>query len=303
VRVGVNVPNYGPGATPEALGRWGRLAEDLGYHLAMISDHVAITADVARYYPAPFYDPFVTLAWLAARTARIELGTTVAILPYRHPLLVARMAANLDRLSGGRFVLGVGVGWAEQEFAALGVPFTERGPMSDDYLSAIRTAWAEEVASYRGPFVAFEGVQTGPGRGAGMPLWVGGNGAAARRRAVRFGACWHPIAFRMGWLTRTALPDLRAAAAEAGVPVPPLCPRIRLHLTDGPLDEEERLAGEGTLEQVRADLAAIEGLGAAYVLLDTYRGDPEETRYPERAWTMLATVAERVVDLGQERLR
>jgi probable F420-dependent oxidoreductase len=305
VKVGVNLPNYGPGATPTALARWGRLAEGLGYHLLMISDHVAVTPDVARYYPAPFYDPFVTLSWLAALTERIELGTTVAILPYRHPLLVARMAANLDQLSGGRFILGVGVGWAVQEFAALGVPFAERGPLSDDALEAIRVAWTGELASHRGPFVDFDDVQTGPrpARASGIPLWVGGNGAAARRRAVRFGAAWHPIAFRMGWLTGTALPDLWAAAAAAGVPVPPLCPRIRLRLTDGPLDEEERLAGEGSLEQVRADLAALDGLEAEYVLLDTYRGDPEETRQPERAWAMLATVAERVVDLEQRRLR
>jgi probable F420-dependent oxidoreductase len=305
VKVGVNLPNYGPGATPDGLARWGRLAEGLGYHLLMISDHVAVTPDVAVAYPAPFYDPFVALSWLAALTERIELGTTVVILPYRHPLLVARMAANLDQLSGGRFVLGVGVGWAEQEFAALGVPFAERGAFSDDALEAIRAAWAGEVASHRGPFVAFAEVQTGPGpaRESGIPVWVGGNSPAARRRAVRFGAAWHPIAFRMGWLTGTALPDLRAAAAEAGRSVPRLCPRIRLRLTDEPLDEGERLAGEGSLEQVRADLAALDGLGAAYVLLDTYRGDPEETRHPERAWAMLATVAERVVDLERQRLR
>jgi probable F420-dependent oxidoreductase len=304
VKVGINLPNYGPGATRDALARWGRLAEGLGYHLLMISDHVAVTPDVAAAYPAPFYDPFVTLSWLAALTERIELGTTVAILPYRHPLLVARMAANLDQLSGGRFILGVGVGWAAQEFAALGVPFAERGPISDDALTAIRAAWAGEVVSHRGPFVAFADVQTGPRpvRRPSIPLWVGGNGPAARRRAVRFGAAWHPIAFRMGWLVGTALPDLRLAAEQAGQPEPPLCPRIRLRLTAGPLDEE-RLAGEGSLEQVRADLVALDGLGAAYVLLDTYRGDPEETRHPEHAWAMLATLAERVVDLEHQRLR
>src|SRR5262249_26385574 len=151
-------------------------------HLMMIPDHVAVTPDVAHYYPAPFYDPFVTLSWLAARTERIALGTTVAILPYRHPLLLARMAANLDQLSGGRFILGVGVGWAEQEFAALGVPLTERGPMSDDYLRAIIAAWADDVVSHRGPFVAFDEVQTGPRPAGSIPIWVGGNGAAARRR-------------------------------------------------------------------------------------------------------------------------
>ena len=95
MKVGVNLLNFGPGATPAALGRSARLAEDLGYHLLMISDHVAITPDVAARYPAPFYDPFVTLAWLAGQTRSIELGTTVIILPYRHPLQVARLAARL----------------------------------------------------------------------------------------------------------------------------------------------------------------------------------------------------------------
>ena len=305
MKIGVNLLNFGPGAEPASLARWTRLAESLGYHLAMISDHVAITPDVAAPYPAPFYDPFVTLSWLAARTERIALGTTVVILPYRHPLLVARMAANLDQLSGGRFILGVGVGWAEQEFAALGVPFEQRGPMSDDYLTAIQTAWTSDVASYQGPFVSFAAVQTGPrpAQTAPIPIWVGGNGPAARRRAVRFGAPWHPLRFRMGWLMDTALPDLRAAADEALKPMPAVCPRIRLRLTDRSLDEEGRLAGEGTLEQVRADLAVLQGLGAEYVLLDTYGLDPEETRHPEPAWAMLATLAEQVLDLEHQRLR
>src|SRR4051795_5601199 len=85
----------------------------------MVSDHVVITPDVAQQYPAPFYEPFTTLSWLAGITGRIRLGTTVLIVPYRHPLVTARMAANLNDLSGGRLVLGVGVGWARQEFAAL----------------------------------------------------------------------------------------------------------------------------------------------------------------------------------------
>jgi probable F420-dependent oxidoreductase len=305
MKVGVNLLNFGPGATPASLARWSRLAEDLGYHLVMISDHVAITPDVAVVYPAPFYDPFVALAWLAAQTTRIELGTTVVILPYRHPLLVARMAANLDQLSGGRFILGVGVGWAEQEFAALGVPFAQRGALSDDSLTAIQTAWTSELASYQGSFIAFESVQTGPrpARTPSIPIWVGGNGRVARRRAVRFGAAWHPLGIRMGWLLDTALPDLRTVADAAGMPVPPLCPRIRLRLTDRPLAEEERLVGEGSREQVHADLATLQELGATYVLLDTYVRDPEETRHAEPAWEMLATLAAQVLDLAHHRVR
>ena len=101
MRVGVNLLNFGPGVSPDALAGWTQLAETLGYHFVMISDHVAMTPDVVARYPAPFYDPFVTLGWLARATRRVELGTTVVILPYRHPLLTARLGANVDRLSGG----------------------------------------------------------------------------------------------------------------------------------------------------------------------------------------------------------
>jgi len=100
VQLGVNVPNFGPGTDPDVLRRWALTVEGLGFDLLMVSDHVAVTPDVAEQYPAPFYEPFTTLAWLAGLTRRIRLGTTVLILPYRHPLLTARMAANLNDLSG-----------------------------------------------------------------------------------------------------------------------------------------------------------------------------------------------------------
>lgn len=160
MKVGVNLINYGPGVTPDSLARWGRLVEALGYHLLMVSDHVATTPEVQAEYPAPFYDPFVMLAWLTGSTSRVELSTTVAVLPYRHPLQVANVFQTIHRLSGRRFILGVGVGWAKQEFAALGVPFEKRGTITDDYLVAIRALWTGNVASYKGRFVAFEDVHT-----------------------------------------------------------------------------------------------------------------------------------------------
>src|SRR5690349_14444179 len=104
--MGVNVPNFGPGTAPGLLRRWAQTVEGLGFDLLMISDHIAVTPDVAEQYPAPFYEPFTTLAWLAGLTERMRLGTTVLIVPYRHPLLIARMAANLNDLSGGRLVPG-----------------------------------------------------------------------------------------------------------------------------------------------------------------------------------------------------
>ena len=305
MKAGINLLNFGPGVTPESLAGWATLAEALGYHFLMISDHVAVTADVAARYPAPFYDPFTALGWLAGITRRVELGTTVIVLPYRHPLLTARMAANVDRLSGGRFILGVGAGWARGEFEALGLPFNRRGAMTDDYLAAIKTAWTQEVASHEGPFVSFRDVRTGPRplRAPHPPIWVGGTSDGALRRVVRHGDAWHPVRSRLPWLRDEGLPRLRAMAEREGRPLPALCPRIRLRLTDSSLPDDQRLAGEGTLDQVRGDLAALEALGASHVLFDTYTDDPELTRHHETAWRMLTTLAERALDLPRAALR
>src|SRR2546422_422543 len=109
MQVGVNILNFGPGVGVDALGRWARLAEDLGYHSIMISDHVAMTPDVRERYPEPFYDPFATVAWMAGQTKRVKLGTTVCVLPFRHPILTARLTANIDSLSGGRVLFGIGL--------------------------------------------------------------------------------------------------------------------------------------------------------------------------------------------------
>ncbi|MGY0232051.1 LLM class flavin-dependent oxidoreductase [Longispora urticae] len=274
MQIGVNVPNFGPGTDPGVLRSWAQTVEGLGFDLLMVSDHVAITPDVAAQYPAPFYEPFTTLSWLAGITHRVRLGTTVLLMPYRHPLLVARMAANLHQLSGGRLVLGVGVGWARQEFEALGVRFDRRGRLTDEHLRALRAAWADE-ADY------------GAGR---IPIWIGGNSDAALRRTVRLGDAWHPLRFTLDWF-RTAVDRLRAVAAEEGLPVPALAPRIQLRLTDTPVTGPDRGAGEGTIEQVADDLARLRGLGAGTVVLDPYQGDPAETLRPEAAWRMLAAVA------------
>lgn len=304
MKFGVNLLNYGPKAGPDSLGRWAMLTEALGYHVLMTSDHLVLTPDVQARYPAPFYEPFTVLGWLAGLTRRLEIGTTVVILPYRHPLEVARMAAIVDQLSGGRLLFGVGVGWAEGEFAALGVPFRRRGALTDEYLAALKTLWTNDVASFQGRYVSFAEVHTAPRpvRTPHPPIWVGGSSDAALRRAVRYGDAWHPNRVRLGWLKHTGLPRLRQIADAAGRPVPALCPRIRLRLTEAPLDDQ-RLTGEGTLDQVRADLEALQQMGAQYVLLDTFYDDVEAARRPETAWRMLTTLAEQALDLGREALR
>jgi len=290
VRLGVNVPNFGPGTNPDVLRRWALTVEGLGFDLLMVSDHIAVTPDVAEQYPAPFYEPFTTLSWLAGLTRGIRLGTTVLIVPYRHPLLIARMAANLNDLSGGRLVLGVGVGWAREEFGALGVPFRDRGRLTDEYLLAIRAAWQDET-DYRSGHI---------------PLWIGGNSDAALRRAVRLGDAWHPLRFTPGWMAEAA-GRLAACAADQGRPAPALMPRIALRLTDAPVTASipgaDRLAGHGTIDQIMADLGQLRSLGADTVVLDPFNGDHRETTQPERAWRTLATVAERAgsQDIDTER--
>jgi len=276
VRLGVNVPNFGPGTNPELLERWALTVEGLGFDLLMVSDHIAVTPDVAEQYPAPFYEPFTTLAWLAGVTRRVRLGTTVLIVPYRHPLLVARMAANLNDLSGGRLILGVGVGWARQEFDALGVAFRDRGRLTDEHLAAIRAAWQDDQDYRSGQ----------------IPIWIGGNSDAAIRRAVRLGDAWHPLRFTPGWLP-AAVERLEAAAAGQQRPQPALMPRIALRLTQDRITGEDRLAGHGTIDQIADDLAQLRSLGAQTVLLDPFNGEPAETTHPQGAWRALATVAER----------
>ena len=260
MHLGVNVPNYGPGTDPGVLREWGRIVEGLGFDLLMVSDHIVVTPDVAVRYPERFFEPFTTLSWLAGITTTVRLGTTVLVLPYRHPLLVARMAGGLNELSGGRLVLGVGVGGARQEFEALGVPFAERGRLTDEYLVALRQAWGEDRA---------------------IPIWVGGNSQAAIRRSVRFGAAWHPL--------RVTVPFLRDAMASHALPA--LAPRISFQLTSAPAGDPERLAGTGSLEQILGDLGELRRLGADTVVLDPYHGDPEETRRPDVAWRALTSVA------------
>ncbi|WP_433470067.1 LLM class flavin-dependent oxidoreductase [Spirillospora sp. CA-128828] len=171
-------------------------------------------------------------------------------------------------------VLGAGVGWAREEFAALGVPFHQRGALTDEYLQTIRTAW-EHVGDYRT---------------VNIPLWIGGNSDAALRRAVRLGDAWHPLRFTLPWF-RAALERLTTIANEHGRPVPALQPRIALRLTPSPVTGPDRLAGEGTIDQVADDLEQLRLLGADTVLLDPFNGDPDETLRPGDAWRDLAAVA------------
>ena len=307
MKFGLKLVHSGPGATPDLILRWTRFAEAVGFHLLMTADHIAMTPEVQEQYPAPYYEAFTVLSWLAGVTERIELGTTVIVLPHRDPIYTAQLAANVDQFSGGRLILGVGVGWAESEFDALGLPFRRRGAMSDDYLSAMQALWTSEFASHDGEFTSFNDVELSPkpARLPHPPIWVGGNSTPAIRRAVRFGDAWHPIGIRTDEIRDSGLPALRQMADAEGKQMPAFCPRILCNITDSPLPEDERLAGEGSVDQVRRDIADLEELGAEYVVLDTKRQSATEgaERHHDTAWPMVTTLAEQVIDIENGTLR
>ena len=191
------------------------------------------------------------------------------VVPYRHPLLTARVAAMLHEISGGRFALGVGVGWSPTEFAALGADYARRGQITDQYLQVITTAWWQRRIDAELPGLRITDVSTGPNpAGGSIPLWVGGSVGPAIRRAVRFGAAWHPINPGRDWLEQTGLPALRRESQRAGVPVPGLVPRIKCRPVSTPVAGPDRPLGVGTIAQIAGDVWFLAALGAALVILD-----------------------------------
>jgi len=184
----------------------GRAAERAGFAWVSCSDHVLVPASRADTMGATWYDAGSTLAFVAGATERIALLSHVLVLPYRHPLVVAKQYGTLDHLSGGRLILGVGSGHLKPEFAVLGADYARRGRVTDEYIHAITAAWEQEVAGFDGQTVAFRDVMVAPrvARRPRPPIWVGGNSRAAVRRAARHAD---------GWIPWQLTPDDFAAAA------------------------------------------------------------------------------------------
>lgn len=307
MQIGLKLPQFGPGTDPDVMLRWAQFGEAAGFHFILTGDHIALTPEVQVDYPAPYYEPFTTMGWIAGKTERIKLGFTVIVVPYRHPTLLAHLTSTLDQLSGGRLIVGVGVGWAESEFEVLGMPFRERGKMTDEYLAAIKLLWTNDTASFDGQYVSFSDVSVSPRpkQQPNPPIWVGGNSRVAMKRAVLLGDAWHPIGARTDWLRTTGMPTLRSMAEAENRSAPVLAPRIFCRLTEEPIPEDVRIAGEGTLEQVRRDFAELQDLGAEYIHLDTKRNNPDAhtSRHQDQAWRDLIILADEVFDLERETLR
>lgn len=258
-----------------------RLAEELGFESIWVVEHVVMKVEYRSVYPydpsgrSPFTaevrqpDPLIWLSYVAAATERIRLATGVLILPQRNPLVLAKEVASLDRLSGGRLELGIGVGWVREEAEALGASFDDRGARTDEYVAAMRALWREPVATFHGERVRFEGVVSEPRplQPGGVPIVIGGHSPAAARRAGRYGDGFYPLG-----VTPDKLARLRTIVAETAVENGRDPRAIELTLL-GTADaaSAESLAGLGASRMV---IAAREGdLGALRTTLERFRRD------------------------------
>jgi probable F420-dependent oxidoreductase len=222
MKFGVWIPNCRHLATPAIIRETAVRAEQLGYDSVWVSDHVVVPrANVVNFGEAVF-DPLVTLGVLAGATSRVQLGTTVLIVPYRNAVVTAKMVSSLDALSGGRVVLGIGAGWVAAESAALGVPFAERGAMTDEHLRAMQELWTGATPSFAGKYTQFRDLvfEPKPVQKPHPPIWVGGHSRAALRRTAEFGAAWHPIN-RSPEELRTGMAELARVCRGRGRTVPP----------------------------------------------------------------------------------
>ena len=230
-------PGQGAALTsPEYLGGLARFAEEVGFDFVSFPEHVVLPVDYESRYPyqqyeggafkrypydeTAFPEPVTALTFVAAVTERLELGTSVLILPQRNPVILAKQLATLDALSHGRVSLTVGIGWLREEFAAIGVPWERRGRRADEYIQALRTLWRDEVSTFQGETVSFERIRClpKPAQPDGPPIIVGGHSLGAARRAGRLGDGFMPLGLG-GFGGEDVTPLLEAwreAAAAAG---------------------------------------------------------------------------------------
>ena len=208
MKFGFYLPNHGPNARAEALAEIARRGDELGYYCMVAGDHILVPGDIESPYPytvggvfpggenGEYLEQLTLLTYLAGVTKRIRLVPSVMIVPYRPPLLAAKILATLDVLSQGRLTLGVGVGWMEEEFVALGAPpFAERGAATNEYLKAFVELWTSDTPTFEGKYCQFSNIQflPKPVQKPHPPIWVGGQSRAAIRRAAELGNGWHPI--------------------------------------------------------------------------------------------------------------
>jgi probable F420-dependent oxidoreductase len=289
VRYGFYLPTRGGCATAEALEAIVQRGEALGFHSVMIADHVVFPTSIDSKYPYTVSGVFpgggdaleqlALMAFVAGRTRTLRLVTSVMILPYRNPVLTAKMLATIDVLSRGRVTVGVGVGWLREEFEALEAPdFERRGAASDEYLRIFKTLWTQDPASFAGEFYRFEALRClpQPVQKPHPPIWIGGHSPPALRRVARHGDGWHPVGANPAVPLRPA--ELRASLdqlarmteAEGRDPskltISFKAPVYDVSVTT--LTGSERRPFSGTAQQIADDIGAYEKVGVSELVFD-----------------------------------
>jgi len=255
-----NTDYLGFEASPEAIVAAAKKAEELGFDAVFVNDHIIVDGSPRAAPWTNVYDPLVAMSFIAAHTSRIGVGVSVLIMPYRNPIETAKALATLDRMSGGRVIAGVGVGWNEAEFNALGVPFSERGARTTEYLRLWQACWAPGLVSFAGKFFTFSDMHVSPKplQHPHPPIWIGGASDAALRRAARFAAVWQPTPIPVADLLERQT-ALRKACEGVGREHPiktRMSFRVEFSNITGnaPLSSGKRPIGHGTPSEVAEDL-------------------------------------------------
>ena len=216
MRIGISLLNNWGIEDAQALVGLACRAEELGFDSVWAHDHVFNVGHVFdRIGGKPYYEPLTLLSFVAARTSRVRLGTSVLVLPYHNPIRLAKTVATLDVLSAGRVILGVGVGAIEQEMEAMGTAFKERGPFTDEAIAVMRTLWTQEDPRFDGRYSRFAGMKFSPKPRQTVPIVIGGVSRAAIRRAARLGDGWQPLGLSPEALGQ-GMAALRQEAQAAG---------------------------------------------------------------------------------------
>ena len=262
--------SYGTRTLPEAITETAQAADALGYVSVWANDHVIAPADQASL--GHIIDPLTTLAAVAALVPRLDLGTSTLVLPQRHAVLVAKQVAALDVLSGGRVILGVGVGWLEEEFRMLGADFAHRGAVAAEAIAVLRALWREPRATVQGAYYSFADAVCAPKPAHEVPIWMCGNTRAAIRRAARLCDGWDPFGIGLEEF-RAGVVLLRRLAEAAGRPRPTVAAHLRLWIGEG-TQREAHVAG--SVDTVTAVLKEYRHAGLEYLICDFVADDVDD---------------------------
>tara|TARA_B100001123_G_scaffold10009_1_gene12244 strand:- start:4057 stop:5004 length:948 start_codon:yes stop_codon:yes gene_type:complete len=298
---GFYLPNSGPSVQPDALASIAQLGDRLGFYCMVMPDHVLQPNQVASPYPysvtgdileagqsgdGEWPEQITTLAYLAGVTERIRMVTSVMIIPYRNPILTAKMLSTLDMLSKGRVILGAGVGWMEEEFELLNTePFAERGAVTNEYLRAFIELWTKDDPEFSGKYVNFSNITflPKPVQKPHPPIWIGGQSKPAIRRAARIGNCWHPVgAIPAAPLEPEELAEnlvlLRDYAEKAGRDPSQIQVSVKAPLYDANDSSGPRRRFSGSPDEVRQDVQTYADVGVTHLIFDFRSSDPNQNK-------------------------